>query len=238
VPALAVFVGSLSFAQESLLLIVGGIIFFAVTLQAVGPSSTTQSAVLLEETSNAPQEATVIPNAHARVEVHGGDDAAYSDAAARRRRDVASISYRGIGLDTTHMEFLQEFPHARRANPTDRSPVISYCMVDEGGEQDAVWFRYLGDDLLCLGYTYNQELVKRYGGDVVLLDRATARFGPPTADDPSVTIWSFPEVDRTIRAGWDGSNWCLLITRDSVKRRLEEADRSNHRAPQHTAIGE
>jgi hypothetical protein len=173
----------------------------------------------------------VVVNAQPQVEVHGGNDAAYPDAAARRLGDVASISYRGIGFNTTHMEFLQEFPHARRANPTDRSPVISYCMVDTDGEQDAVWFRFLGDDLLCLGFTYNTELVKRYGGDFVLLDRATARFGPPTAHDPSVTIWSFPEVDRTIRAGWDGSNWCLLITRDSIRRKLEEADSIDQGSP-------
>ena len=91
----------------------------------------------------------------------------------------------------------------------------------------SVWFQFFGDELLCLGFTYDKELVDRHGGDKVLLDHTTARFGLPTYQDPSVTMWSFPEVDRTVRAGWDGANWCLLITRDSVQAKVAASDGSN-----------
>lgn len=140
-----------------------------------------------------------------------------------RIRDVASFDYHGVGFATTHTEFLRRYPLARPSGQPTPGDVVSYAMDDLDRQRDAVWFQFLDDDLLCLGFTYDAPLVRRYGGASTLLIHAKLRFGDPAEEDEAVTIWRYPTVDRTVRAGWSGDHWCLLVSRDSVQERARRS---------------
>jgi hypothetical protein len=152
-------------------------------------------------------------------------------SAEDRIRDLAGISYHGVSFTTTHKEFLRMYPYAKPAAPILPGGVASYAIDDMDGERDAVWFQFLGEEFLCLGFAYDGYHVQRRGGESALLERAIRRFGPPAEKDQKVTLWRYPTIDRSIRAGWSGENWCLLITRDSLKTELNRRQ-SSRRAQQ------
>jgi hypothetical protein len=133
-------------------------------------------------------------------------------------QDIAAMNFHGIGFSTTHQQFLRLFPQARMAAPVDSAGVISYAIEDVDGKRDAIWLQFLNDQFLRLGFTYGEARVRQYGGTNVLLDRAKQRFGPPTREDGTTTLWLFPTIDRLIMAGMDGKSWYLVVTRLSAQK--------------------
>lgn len=139
-----------------------------------------------------------------------------------RLRDVAAMNYHGIGFSTTHKGFLQLLPHAKPASPTDSAGIVSYAIEDLDGKRDAIWFQFLNDQFLRLGFVYGESRIREYGGTRVLENRAKVRFGAPTRKQENSNIWEFATIDRIIMTGMDGNSWYLVVTRMSSQKSVNE----------------
>ena len=134
-------------------------------------------------------------------------------------RTARALSYKNISIGTTLKDLKRKFPKAILTASDKSTGTSVYVLLGDGAPgAEVIIFR---GAIYQMSLLFTPDAFSKTGGRSVLLRNLTKKLGQPHLTRGGFHQWTFPNVQRVIRYGFNNDNAVVIVFDTAVSEQIE-----------------